>query len=402
MNMNIQSVRRRGFSLIEALVALLVVAFGMLALAGMQVNLSRDADIAKQRTEAMRLASDRIERMRSFDGVSTGSLQWNSLDALTNVVVSENTNTTFTVASTMGGVDDDAWRAVSVSVTWVDRTGATQSVNVPTVLARVPPKEAGFVGNPLPLNTQRKRPKNRHINVPIPALDLQTGESSYQFSATYAIVFSNITGNVVRVCNPGVINATIAQILASSCITVNGYIVAGYINNLTGTTWANASSATVEANLGINHSGIARDQPDSSNAITCAFNTAVDQNTNATIAAYKYYICVVPLNSPYLWDGTIRIGGVNASLSANYYIVCRYQYTQTAVTANERNIQPYVDVNMSLDLQNYALARTNAGTPTDSSCPASMTDSAVSIGKLHQNCKSTSSTVGTDCPAKSP
>ena len=52
----------RGFTLLEALIALLVLSFGMLAIAGFQTTLSRNSDLAKQRTEALRL------RIRSHIG----------------------------------------------------------------------------------------------------------------------------------------------------------------------------------------------------------------------------------------------------------------------------------------------------------------------------------------------
>jgi Tfp pilus assembly protein PilV len=63
--------RHGGFALIEALISLLVVAFGMLAIGAFHFTLSRAADVAKQRTEATRIAQSEIDRARSF--VSRGS-----------------------------------------------------------------------------------------------------------------------------------------------------------------------------------------------------------------------------------------------------------------------------------------------------------------------------------------
>lgn len=380
--------RQRGFTLVEALVALVVMAFGMLALAGMQLSLSRNADVAKQRTEAMRLAQERVERMRSFTGLSTGTINWNGLDALGTETVT--TNATYTITSAMTGDDGDAMRPVNVNVAWTDRANEPQSVALATVISRTDPRDPGFVGNPLPFNTPLRRPMNRNINIPIPSLDLGDGRSSYQFSPSFAILFSNLSGNVVQICDPGVANATLAQILAASCREVNGYIIGGYLYR---------TSDTLDWPTGINHAGVVRDQPNTTEAITCTFADATDQNSaGVTIENYKYYVCVVPLEAPYLWDGTIRIGGVRTDTN---YIVCRYEYTQTAVTANERNIQPYVDVNMSLDLQNYLLTTTSSSSPTNSSCPSSMTVTGVSVGRLHQNCRSDNASVATACPAPS-
>jgi prepilin-type N-terminal cleavage/methylation domain-containing protein len=381
-----RSARQRGFTVIEALIALAVMAFGMLALSGMQTSLSRNADVAKQRTEAVRLAQARIENMRSFTGISTGAVNWNGLDSLANAT--STTNTTYTVASTMGGVDTDALRTVNVTVSWTDRTGAAQSVSMSSVISQTDPRDPGFVGNPLPLNTPLKRPKNRDINIPVPALSLGNGTSAYQFSATYVVIFSDISGNVVQICNPNVANATAAQILASTCLSFTGYIVAGYVNT--------PLAAAAAYPTGVNTSGVTRNTALAGQPITCQFGTATDQNNGAVINNFKYYLCVIPLDTPLLWSGTIKLAGVPID---NDYIVCRYLYVQPSLTANERNVQPYVDVNKSMDEQNYLVTTTSSSNPTNASCPPSMTVTGVSTGVLHQNCRSNNPTRATACPA---
>lgn len=394
---------QRGFTLLEALVALVVMAFGMLALASMQMSLSRNADVAKQRTEATRLAQRRIEEMRSFTTIAVvgGQISW---DGLAGGSTTTTTNATYKVTTALSGAIADAMRPVSVTVRWLDRTGQdsvndgtgffyNQEVMLASVIAKGDPVDIGYLGNPLPLNTPLKRPKNRNINIPIPALDLGGGQSSTQFDANYAIVYSNVTAGVVYICDPNQANATAAQINAllgtSACSQVNGYIIAGYIGR---------TSTSVPWPSGINHDSIVRDSADLSYGIKCLYSEATDQNTNAVITAdngYKYYICVVPLIGNLQYDGTLRLGGMNTTSN---YIVCRYQYTQTDIDVNERNIQPYVDVNKSMDEQNYLLTSHNGG-----NCPSTMNVSGVSTGVLHQDCRVANVlNHGTVCPAASP
>src|SRR5205814_684705 len=57
---------QRGATLIEALVALMVMSFGMVALVGLMGNLRRSSDVAKQRREAMRLGQAEWGALRSF------------------------------------------------------------------------------------------------------------------------------------------------------------------------------------------------------------------------------------------------------------------------------------------------------------------------------------------------
>ena len=62
--------RARGISLVEALVALAIMSIGMLALVGVQSAMRLNSDLAKQRTEATRIASEEIERVRNFISVA--------------------------------------------------------------------------------------------------------------------------------------------------------------------------------------------------------------------------------------------------------------------------------------------------------------------------------------------
>jgi type IV pilus assembly protein PilV len=70
---NIQSGRRRnGFTLIEVLVTVIVLAIGILGLAGLQLAGMRSNFSAYQRTQAILAASDLIDRMRVGPADFTG------------------------------------------------------------------------------------------------------------------------------------------------------------------------------------------------------------------------------------------------------------------------------------------------------------------------------------------
>ncbi len=399
----------RGFTLIEALIALLIMSFGMLALAGMQLMLSRNADVAKQRTEAVRLAQERMERMRSYVGISAGAINWNALPVATETVT---TNATYQVSVLVAGVVDDPMRPASVRARWLDRAGTNpvtadgftynQEVVINSVISRQDPLLSAKLSNPLPQNKGVKRPKNRNINIPIPAISLAGGKSATQFDNNYVIVYSDDSGGVVQICDPNTANATAEQIQAAidngDCGPVNGYILAGYVGRTTSGSTA-VSDLVWAALTGIKHD-ITRNVA-GTEGVRCLFSAATNQNTGAVITAsggYKYYLCVIPVEAPSLtspasWGGTVRLAGIPI---IGDYIACRYQYTQSDLTAAEKNIQPYASVSTSIDEQNYLITRSSTGT-----CPASMTVAGVSVGVLHQNCKSTvpAATLATNCPA---
>jgi type IV pilus modification protein PilV len=386
MKTNFLHAGQRGFTLLEALIALVVMAFGMLALAGMQITLSRSGDVAKQRTEATRLAQRQIDQLRAYTSIAAAASHPIVWDGLAGSTTTATTNANYTITTAFGSTASAPMRPFSVTVTWNDRAGELQAVTLASVISKTDPEKIGLIANPLPLNQPLKRPKNRNINIPIPAKDLGGGYSSTQFNSRYLIVYSNTSGGVVEVCDPNKADVSVDEINAlrktSHCDTITGYIVAGYVGR---------TASTVPWPTGISTASIVRDTAVASKGIQCLFEDARDQNTGTVISGYKYYICVVPLNAPYLYDGTLRLAGLSKLASV---IACRYQYTQSDLDNNEKNIQPYTDVNKSIDEQNYLLTNSASGV-----CPSSMTVSGVSTGVLHQDCRATSVSLhATHCP----
>ena len=214
---NHQPLQRRaqaGFTLIEALVALLVVSFGMLAIAGMQTTLARSSDLAKQRSEAVRLAQIKMEQLRSFDSIVSGSGTWNySTDVVSGAdaaVTPTNSNTAFTRSWTVTGTDgvtaagaNDAQKWIHVLVQWADRSSTTlnQSVRLDSTIARNNPTalKGLFAGQAQP---KVRQPKNRNLNIPYPAVTLGGGTQSAFIPPPggVAYVFDNATGNILSSC----------------------------------------------------------------------------------------------------------------------------------------------------------------------------------------------------------
>ena len=401
----------RGFTLIEAMVAMIVMAFGLLSIVGLQGMLTRNADSAKQRTEAVRLAQEKLECLRSYTQIPsnlTVAASRNCMGALIsadtwadmatvasdplNPLSSTYSNTSYTRGWTIGGATTDPYRTVNVLVTWTDRAGASQSYAANSVISQSNPDDEGSLGFPLPQNTNLKRPKNRNINIPVPAVDLGNGKSAYQVSPTLAVVFSNASGYVIEKCSTNVTAATYAAGTAG-CAGYDGYIVAGYVSA--------ESSVALAVATGINTVGVTGS--DSSRAISCGFGDAKDQNNTATtIVGFKYYLCVIPVVKGNSWAGSIRLAGMTAGNSNKNWLVCRFEYpASTLQTNNERNFQPYVGVGESLDSQNYYIASSSPGT-----CPTLTTTTgngpsqqSISIATtLHQDCRTTASPTLLTCP----
>lgn len=380
---------QRGFSLIESLIALVVTSFGLLAIAGISLKLAHNEDVARQRGEAVRLAQEKIEELRSFSQIDSaaGVVSWEGLAAATDTITqgtvfngeAYQANTTFERSWELLDTVDDPWRRVKVTVAWTDRVNGAadkQSLSFSTILSKTDPFDSGSLAFPLAGNTTLKRPKNRNMNIPVPALDLNNGKSVVQLTGTFAVVFSNDTGYVVLTCSKTV---TTAEDLETGCVESNAYIIAGYVS-LAGSASFPSGLAMSTADL----SGI-----DSSHT-TCSLGNAVDQNTGATISGYKYYLCVISVpTAGATWSGTMRLAAADLNAGSTNYTVCRFQFGESSdANSNMRNVQPYASVAESLDNQNYVIG-------SAASCPT-VTGLATT---LHQSCRNSNGNRATDCPA---
>src|SRR5262245_45509839 len=171
----------RGVSLVEAMVALAVMAFGMLAVVGVQSTLRLNADVAKQRSEATRIAQETIESRRSFTAIEGGYDQIVSAPAtVANATVNGvTTNTAYSVTSGVITSVDPPGKVLRVSVAWTDRAGESQEVVLKSAIAAAAPGLSGTlaVRPGTAAVAPVRRPYGRHPSIPVQARDFGTSSA---------------------------------------------------------------------------------------------------------------------------------------------------------------------------------------------------------------------------------
>jgi type IV pilus assembly protein PilV len=132
----VQYHRAKGFTLIEALVALVILSIGLLGVAGMQIAGLRNNLSAASRTQASYLADDIIDRMRANNTAARGGLYevptmgatiagttTNALDVQAWVLELQ------TLPSGQGTIRvDPATNIATVVVQWIDSRGGDSSL----------------------------------------------------------------------------------------------------------------------------------------------------------------------------------------------------------------------------------------------------------------------------------
>jgi Tfp pilus assembly protein PilV len=232
--------RRRalGTSLVEALVAMAVMAFGMLAVVGIQGTLRLNADVARQRSEAVRIAQETLERARAFSTIdaAVGQTAYADLANSASVVVTGyTTNTQYTVSQSVIARSAPDRKETRVRVAWLDRNGEEQRVELDSVVGANDPRVSRALGarpNGIPL----RQPLGRHAAIPPQAKSMGGGISAFKppgpsGDSNVVWVFNDLTGVIVGVCNTittGQAELTGADV-ASCSNNANGLPLSGFV-----------------------------------------------------------------------------------------------------------------------------------------------------------------------------
>ncbi|MFG6461157.1 prepilin-type N-terminal cleavage/methylation domain-containing protein [Roseateles sp. DXS20W] len=421
MKLHISSSRRhasqRGVTLIEALVALVIMSFGMVALVGLLSNLRYGGDVAKQRSEAMNLAQTELEKLRSYavlkraTGTTVQDYETDLLGAVQPTTsTGENSNTTFTLTRTVkpllrgvtlasGDVEPQALRAqtVSVRVDWRDRSGTPQSVTMNTIISRADPVFTLAVGVTPPSNGVRLA-GNRHPAIPPRAQDLGNGSSAFRppNGGTAVWVFNNLTGVITGKCEIGETTTLSASAVDSCKNNTVGYLISGSIRFSNADTpdparpEATALPYPLTAYLNLTPSQFK--VRDSEGAYSLAPGGDYRESPNhvcfsdapepglTTRTAVNYYCIVFPnTQTPRNWWGQLLLTGLDLGTSATQHKVCRYSadyngngYTYVPATRedeldkidNEEHPATYQRVTYSLARQNFLVVRGDVSCPT--------------------------------------
>lgn len=360
--------RLRGVSLVEALLALAVMAFGILGVIGLQVTLRNNGDVTRQRAEAVRFAQEELERWRGFTTLTTppptghvvsfADLSSASATTLTSIGA---TNTTFTLKRTVNDNSVGRYKTLRVQVDWTDRNGDTQTVALTSALMGLLPELSGAVAVPSRSlsNTQHY---GRHGSIPKSAVTQSDGTVTFAppgAAAGLVWVFNSSTGQITSVCNPW----------PTTCTATDAALLSGYIRFALGTSSPTSSDAEFPTTPTPSTPTI--DVVVNLTSFPTTPQSCFEQVNGASIA----YFCAVALapTLPPAWSGTSVLQGLSLAPtvatgnSSTQFRVCRYT-SSASTTVNTDHPLAYNNVTGPLINQNFLVIRAGNGS-TVFACP---------------------------------
>jgi Tfp pilus assembly protein PilV len=133
--------KQQGQGLLEVLISLILIAFGILSLIKFQTQLSLNQDVIRQQGEANSLATTEIETLSNYttlagyNSIASGSLVNSTISA----------NTSYTVTWTITSFTNPTYNKIDVNVTWTDHAGNARNVRQDAIIAWLDPAESAGV-----------------------------------------------------------------------------------------------------------------------------------------------------------------------------------------------------------------------------------------------------------------
>ncbi|NMG54153.1 hypothetical protein GPA23_05745 [Aromatoleum aromaticum] len=377
--------RQSGSSLIEALLAAVILAFGLLAVGKFQITLADAIGTGRERVEALFLAQEEIDRLRAFDVIAVPAaplatnFAYEEIDdeastALPNsgYVAAYSRGTTvsanpvsLTWAGTPAVTVTPDLKLVLVNMTWTDKRGNAQALTLPSIIAMHDPADAAWLiacqsDADIRCGTKDviKTPYNRNLRIPYPAKDLGGGKSAFAppGSPYMRLVFSNTSGIIEKRCidsDTDIQNDVLADY--TSCTALNGYLLSGYISGGDG---SDAPSVTIG---GVTTISVA--PTITTGSLDVCFD---DSETTKIQPGFISYACIIiPTDTdgnpdtPAVWSGSIILSfagtGVTVGTGASNVRVCRFSVDSDddGTISNREHPATYTNASESLGNQNF-------------------------------------------------
>lgn len=127
---------QRGVGIIEVMISMLILSFGLLAVIKMQMMVTGNVQLARQRWEAVALGNSKIEQLRGL-----GAANCSSTPVTETIIPTYNGTTTYTRTTSCDNTSGA--KLANVTVTWNDARGTQKKV----------PTGTGGADNQVKLNT---------------------------------------------------------------------------------------------------------------------------------------------------------------------------------------------------------------------------------------------------------
>lgn len=139
------AIKQVGLTLIEILIAMAILAGGIVVIVKFQGDLMRNLGATQQQAEAISLAESKLNELRNYTVIESGGSGTAYDDISSGSETVSNNSTTYTTTWNVTNVSDPPHKVIQVTVSWSDSAGQTQSVTLESIVGEVDPAKSGEV-----------------------------------------------------------------------------------------------------------------------------------------------------------------------------------------------------------------------------------------------------------------
>ncbi|MHB1948174.1 MAG: hypothetical protein ACYCQI_08680 [Gammaproteobacteria bacterium] len=137
--------KNRGQTFLEVLVTVLFISFSVIALIRFQTYLAYDNSLAQQKSEAIILASQELEQLRTYQTLNniSGYTSYQSIATGNSSVTGS--NATYAVSWVVTSYTNPTYKTANVTVSWTDRYNNAQSIQMVSDIPGIDPPNSATI-----------------------------------------------------------------------------------------------------------------------------------------------------------------------------------------------------------------------------------------------------------------
>lgn len=135
----------RGFTLIEVLISLAILAIGVVVIIKFQADMLRNMGSTQQQSEAVSLAENKLNELRNYVSLTTAGGTPSYEQIVNGSQTTTNNNTTYTTSWVVTTVSSPPYKTVAITVSWTNSANQTESVSLESIIGAVDPAKTGQV-----------------------------------------------------------------------------------------------------------------------------------------------------------------------------------------------------------------------------------------------------------------
>lgn len=136
---------QRGITLIETIITLVILSFGVLALMKLQAFLIEQGTVAKQQSEATNLAQMKIEKLRDFEQITSSNNVKSYNDIASGTENISGSACTYTLSWTVTTHANPDHKVIDVNIDWKDKNNGNHTMALSSIISKFDPATAATI-----------------------------------------------------------------------------------------------------------------------------------------------------------------------------------------------------------------------------------------------------------------